>query len=84
MPQIIEAPARIEAHGQPPKVIEEFVGRINSATESVSVARMLSPSGWSEPGQRPEFDEITVVLRGELHVDSQAGFIIFPPDRHYH
>jgi ethanolamine utilization protein EutQ (cupin superfamily) len=44
---------------------------------------MLSPSGWSEPGQRPEFDEITVVLRGELHVDSQAGFIIFPPDRHY-
>jgi mannose-6-phosphate isomerase-like protein (cupin superfamily) len=73
MPQIIEAPARIEAHGQPPKVIEEFVGRINSATESVSVARMISPSGWREPGQRPEFDEVTVVLRGELQVESQAG-----------
>jgi quercetin dioxygenase-like cupin family protein len=73
MPKIIEAPARIEAHGQPPKVIEEFVGRINSATEAVSVARMVSPSGWSEPGQRPEFDEVTVVLRGQLQVESHAG-----------
>jgi quercetin dioxygenase-like cupin family protein len=73
MPKIIEAPARIEAHGQRPKVIEEFVGRINSATEAVSVARMVSPSGWSEPGQRPEFDEVTVVLRGQLQVESHAG-----------
>ena len=73
MPKIIEAPARIEAHGQPLKVIEEFVGRVNSATEAVSVARMISPSGWSEPGQTPEFDEVTVVLRGELQVESHAG-----------
>jgi ethanolamine utilization protein EutQ (cupin superfamily) len=73
MPQIIEAPARIEAHGQPPKVIEEFVGRVSSATEAVSIARMVSPSGWSELGQRPEFDEVTVVLRGELQVESDAG-----------
>jgi quercetin dioxygenase-like cupin family protein len=73
MPKIIEAPARIEAHGQPPKVIEEFVGRVNSATEAVSVARMISPSGWSEPGQTPEFDEVTVVLRGALQVESRAG-----------
>jgi quercetin dioxygenase-like cupin family protein len=73
MPKIIEAPARIEAHGQPPKVIEEFVGRVNSATEAVSVARMVSPSGWSEPGQTPEFDEVTVVLRGELQLESRQG-----------
>jgi ethanolamine utilization protein EutQ (cupin superfamily) len=73
MPKIIKAPARIEAHGQPPKVIEEFVGRINSATEALSVARMVSPSGWSEPGQIAEFDEVTVVLRGELQVESHAG-----------
>ena len=72
MPKIIEAPARIEAHGQPSKVIEEFVGRVNSATEAVSVARMISPSGWSEPGQTPEFDEVTVVLRRELQVESEA------------
>ena len=73
MPKIIEAPTRIEAQGQPPKVIEEFVGRVNSATEAVSVARMVSPSGWSEPGQTPEFDEVTVVLRGELQIETQAG-----------
>ena len=73
MPKIIEAPVRIEAHGQPPKVIEEFVGRVNSATEAVSVARMVSPSGWSEPGQTPEFDEVTVVLRGQLQVESLSG-----------
>ena len=72
MPKIIKAPARIEAHGQPSKVIEEFVGRVNSATEAVSVARMISPSGWSEPGQTPEFDEVTVVLRRELQVESEA------------
>ena len=73
MPKIIEAPARIEAHGEPPKVIEEFVGRVNSATEALSVARMVSPSGWREPGQTPEFDEVTVVLRGELQVESDVG-----------
>ena len=73
MPKIIEAPARIEAHGQPQKVIEEFVGRVNSPTEAVSVARMVSQSGWSEPGQTPEFDEVTVVLRGQMQGESHAG-----------
>ena len=73
MPQLIDAPTRIQAHGQPPKTIEEFIGRVNSKTESVSVARMISPSGWSEPGQTPDFDEFTVVLRGELQVETREG-----------
>ena len=64
----IEKPTRIQAAGQPPKSIEEFVGRVNSHTESLSIARMVSPSGWTESGQTPEFDEYTVVLRGSLHV----------------
>jgi mannose-6-phosphate isomerase-like protein (cupin superfamily) len=71
--RIITQPKRIEAHGQPPKVIEEFVGRVSSATSAVSVARMNSPAGWSEPGQTPEFDEFTVVLRGALHVETREG-----------
>jgi mannose-6-phosphate isomerase-like protein (cupin superfamily) len=58
----------IQAAGQPPKSIEEFVGRLNSDTKEVSIARMKSPAGWSEPGQTPEFDEYTIVLRGCLHV----------------
>lgn len=73
MARIITGPKRIEAHGQPPKVIEEFVGRVNSGTSAVSVARMKSPKGWSEPGQTPEFDEFTVVLRGALHVETRGG-----------
>jgi quercetin dioxygenase-like cupin family protein len=73
MPQLIKAPTRIEAHGQPPKTIEEFVGLVNSKTESVSIARMVSPPGWSEAGQTPEFDEFTVVLRGELQVETREG-----------
>ncbi len=84
MPKIIEAPARIEAHGQPPKVIEEFVGRVNSATEAVSVARMVSPSGWSEPGQTPEFDEVTAVLRGQLQVEPRGSSSDFRWTGHYH
>ncbi len=64
----IEKPTRIQAAGQPPKSIEEFVGRVNSHTEALSIARMVSPSGWTELGQTPEFDEYTVVLRGSLHV----------------
>jgi len=64
----IESPTRVQAAGQPPKSIEEFVGRVNSNTDAVSIARMKSPCGWSEPGQTPEFDEYTVVLRGSLHV----------------
>jgi mannose-6-phosphate isomerase-like protein (cupin superfamily) len=73
MPQFIQQPTIIEAAGSPPKRIEEFIGRVNSQTEAVSIARMTSPSGWSEPGQTPEFDEYTVVLRGELQVESRSG-----------
>ena len=68
---LITEPTRIQAAGEPPKVIEEFVGRVNSGTEQVSIARMKSPSGWSEPGQTPEFDEYTVVLKGCLHIKTQ-------------
>lgn len=68
MATIISAPTVIEAAGTPPKRIEEFIGRVNSRTEAVSIARMKSPSGWSEPGQCPEFDEYTVVLQGTFHV----------------
>src|SRR3974390_560363 len=65
---LIQKPTVIQAAGQPPKTIEEFVGRVNSGTAAVSIARMKSPPRWSEPGQTPEFDEYTVVLRGSLHV----------------
>jgi quercetin dioxygenase-like cupin family protein len=75
MPKLIEQPTRIEAAGNKPKVIEEFVGRVNSRHEHVSVARMKSPAGWVEPGQRPEFQEISVVLDGTLHVEHEAGAI---------
>jgi quercetin dioxygenase-like cupin family protein len=73
MPRVIEKPMRIHAHGKPPKVIEEYVGRVNSGTAEVSVARMISPPGWSEPGQAPEFAEYTVVLRGVVHVETRGG-----------
>jgi mannose-6-phosphate isomerase-like protein (cupin superfamily) len=73
MPTLIAAPARIAAAGSKPKLIEEYVGRANSGTEAVSVARMTSPGGWVEPGQTPEFDEFTVVLRGMLRVRSAGG-----------
>ena len=71
MPWLIERPARLVAAGTPPKTIEEYVGRLNSGHEEVSVARMVSPEGWSEAGQRPEFLEITVVLRGPPAPDAQ-------------
>lgn len=73
MPRLIEAPAVIQAAGTKPKRIEEFVGRINSGHGSVSVARMRSPGGWEEPGQRPAFEEITVVLRGRVRVEHEGG-----------
>ena len=69
----IEKPAIVEAAGIPPKRIEEFFGRVNSRTESVSIARMKSPGGWKEPGQTPEFDEYTAVLKGALHVQLRDG-----------
>lgn len=71
MPQLIAHPTIIQAAGNKPKKIEEFIGRVNSQTEAVSIARMTSPGGWLEPGQTPEFDEYTVVLRGELVVESR-------------
>lgn len=76
MPTLIAAPAVIAAAGNKPKRIEEFVGRVNSRTAAVSVARMTSPPGWVEPGQRPDFTEYTVVLRGELCVESEGGGVL--------
>ncbi len=73
MAQIINAPQRVQAVGRPPKSIEEFFGRVNSSTSAVSIARMVSPSGWSEPGQTPDFDEYTLVLRGQLQVETREG-----------
>ncbi|HEV3060959.1 MAG TPA: hypothetical protein VGY48_22115 [Vicinamibacterales bacterium] len=73
MPTLIPAPAVVQAAGTKPKHIEEFAGRVNSGHTGVSVARMQSPSGWVEPGQRPEFEEITVVLRGMLRVEHAGG-----------
>ena len=75
MPTVIAAPSVIKAAGQPPKRIEEYAGRVNSGHSGVSVARMVSPSGWREPGQRPEFEEITVVLRGLLRVEHDGGVL---------
>jgi mannose-6-phosphate isomerase-like protein (cupin superfamily) len=73
MPRFIDQPTVVAAAGNKPKQIQEFAGRINSGHDSVSVARMTSPSGWVEPGQRPEFEEITLVLRGMLKVEYEGG-----------
>ena len=75
MPQLIEKPTRIEAAGNKPKVIDEYIGRVNSKTETASIAHMRSPGGWIEPGQRPEFDEFTIVLKGMLRVEYESGFL---------
>jgi mannose-6-phosphate isomerase-like protein (cupin superfamily) len=79
MPTFIPAPTIIQAAGNKPKVIEEFIGRVNSQTQAVSIARMQSPSGWIEPGQTPEFDEYTLVLRGTLRVVSKSGSLDIGP-----
>lgn len=73
MPQLILKPSRIEAAGNKPKIIDEYIGRVNSGSEGASVAHMRSPGGWVEPGQRPEFDEFTVVLAGMLRVEFEGG-----------
>jgi len=73
MPTFIPKPTVIEAAGNKPKLIEEFFGRVNSGTAAASIARMRSPGGWVEPGQTPEFDEYTVVLRGELQVKTETA-----------
>ena len=75
MPRLIEQPQIVEAAGFPPKQIEEFAGRVSSGHESVSIAKMTSPEGWEEPAQTPEFEEITVVLRGMLRVETEEGVI---------
>ena len=75
MPTLIAQPTRIRAAGTPPKLIDEYVGRVNSSTSSASVAHMRSPQGWEEPGQTPEFDEFTVVLKGTLRVQHQGGHL---------
>jgi len=73
MPTLIQQPTVIAAAGNKPKTIEEYAGRVNSGHASMSVARMVSPEGWVEPGQRPEFEEVTVVLRGMLRVEHEGG-----------
>jgi mannose-6-phosphate isomerase-like protein (cupin superfamily) len=73
MPKLIEHPTVIEAAGNKPKTIEEYAGRVNSGHSNTSVARMVSPEGWVEPGQRPDFEEITLVLRGMLRVEFEGG-----------
>jgi mannose-6-phosphate isomerase-like protein (cupin superfamily) len=75
MPRLIEKPTVVQAAGNKPKQIQEFVGRVNSGHDAVSVARMVSPGGWVEPGQRPDFDEMTVVLKGMVRVEHEGGAI---------
>jgi quercetin dioxygenase-like cupin family protein len=75
MPRLVDAPIVIAAAGNKPKRIEEFVGRVATEQPEVSVARMTSPSGWQEPGQRPQFAEITVVLRGLVRVEHEVGVL---------
>ena len=75
MPELIAQPTRVEAAGNKPKLIDEYIGRVNSATAALSVAHMRSPGGWQEPGQSPEFDEFTVVLRGTLRVEHHGGVL---------
>jgi mannose-6-phosphate isomerase-like protein (cupin superfamily) len=75
VPTLIAQPTRIEAAGNKPKLIDEYVGRVTSRHEQVSVAHMRSPGGWAEPGQTPEFDEFTVVLKGLLRVEHRGGVL---------
>lgn len=73
MPRLIPSPVRVAAAGEPPKVIDEFVGGASDGTRAVSIARMESPAGWSEPGQRPEFDECTIVIDGTVVIEHEGG-----------
>ena len=75
MPTLVPEPTRVEAAGTPPKLIEEYVGRVNTGTDTASVAHMHSPAGWAEPGQRPEFDEVTLVLKGLIRVEHEGGVL---------
>jgi mannose-6-phosphate isomerase-like protein (cupin superfamily) len=78
MPRLISQPTPILAAGTKPKQIDEFIGHVNSGSSDLSIAHMRSPSGWQEPGQRPDFDEYTVVLRGMLRVEHEAGVLEVP------
>ena len=73
MPELIREPSRVAAAGEPPKLIDEYVGQANTGQAALSIAHMRSPSGWAEPGQRPEFDEFTIVLHGALLVEHEGG-----------
>src|SRR5580704_15498714 len=75
MPTVIPQPTRIQSAGNKPKLIDEYIGRVNSKTSSASVAHMRSPAGWLEPGQTPTFDEFTIVLKGTVHVEHENGSI---------
>jgi len=75
MPTVISQPTRVEAAGNKPKLIDEYIGRVNSSTTGVSIAHMRSPEGWVEPGQTPEFEEYTLVLKGLLRVETRQGTI---------
>jgi ethanolamine utilization protein EutQ (cupin superfamily) len=78
MPELIATASRVEAAGTPPKVIDEFAGRVNSGEDRLSIARMRSPAGWSEPFQTPAFDEWTLVLDGAVHVEHDGGVLEVP------
>ncbi len=71
MPRLIQTPTKIPVPGN--KLVEEYIGRVNSGDSNISIAHMHSPAGWSEPGQRPEFDEFTIVLQGVMHVEHEGG-----------
>ena len=73
MPRLIDAPVRVASAGNKPKLIDEYVGRVRSGTDGVSIAHMRSPAGWTEPHQRPEFDEYTLVLAGRVRVEHESG-----------
>ena len=75
MPRLIAKPTVVPAAGRPPKIIEEFIGRANSQTSALSIAKMTSPPRWREPGQTPEFDEYTIVLKGELQVETRGSIL---------
>lgn len=84
MPVLIQSPTRIEAAGNKPKLIDEFIGAVNTGESRLSIAHMRSPSGWLEPGQRPEFDEFTVVLNGMLRVEFDGGAMEVRPGQAIH
>ena len=75
MPVLVKSPARIKAAGTLEKIIDEYIGNVNTSSEAISIAMMTSPSGWEEPGQRPEFDEYSIVLRGRLRAEGISSVI---------